>query len=393
MIEAIGAGMGAPELVDALDRSIRPSLHFARDANGCPRLVAVGRGLRPAILSIFEESERPLRFTEVRERLVDRGYPVPIDTTLRNAIRGSGMLLFGRSVYGTRAHIGMDPAALEETRAELIEIINEEPERQWHAAELAEELQDRGEVHTEIDHYKVGAILEGADDVAFLGRFVWMAKNRRGLSTRDRREVAQLFEAVLIRAGRPLKKKEIRAAIEHARGLNTTFLPQPTERVIRLGNGRWGLIDRDCRLSSEEMEPAFQGLESILTARGRALHTSELLPALANIGLDLPRALVEEFVGRAQIDQRFRVARGGYIVLATWQSTGRATLSEAYEKILKEWQGSVSTDEVQGRVETIIERPVHRWSVATWLNSLGLLFDQQSGRWEKPPENEDEATE
>jgi hypothetical protein len=387
ILEAISAGMGAPELAGVLNKSIEPLLHFVQEAHQPARLVAIGRGLKPAILSIFEESDRPLHFREVRDRLRERGYDELSQTSLRTAIRGAGMLLFGRSVYGTRAHLALSDETIIDLRTELVEIISDEPDHQWHAAELVEELQRTANAAFDgIDRYTIGAILDGAREVAYLGRQVWTAKDRRPLTTRDRRDVAQLVEAVLVEAGRPLAKKELREAIERARGLNENFLPQPTERVVRLGNGRWGLIDRDCRLTPDQTEHALRALESILFKRGKALHSSEVEEAVAERGVRLPTGTGDELIGRAQIDPRFRLARGGFVALPLWQSLGRMTISEALELTLEEWSGPATTEAVHAKVERLLERSINRWHVTQSLSRAGLVFDYSSGLWERSSE-------
>lgn len=394
VVESICAGSGAPELTGALWELLKPYLHFSSDGGAAAHLVAVGRGLRPALLSIFDESERPLHFREVRERLEGRGYEVPGDNGLRTAIRSSGMLLYGRSTYGTIRHLGLEPDVIAELRDELVEIIASEPEHQWHAAELLEELQRRGfEATDDMDPYSVGALLDGVSEVAFLGRLVWTAKQRVPLSPSDRREVADLVEAVLVDAGRPLRKVELRRAIQRARGLNSNFLPQPTDRVIRLGGGKWGLVDRDTRLPLDVCETSLRALEAVLFRRGRALHTSEIRPALSEKGIELAGDAVEELIGRAQVDPRFRVARGNFVALPGWDSLGRATMSEAQEQVLAQLRDPRTLDEIQRELESITERPINRWHVASWLNRAGATYDSRSARWVLRDESQDSEIE
>src|SRR5262249_44527710 len=59
----------------------------------------------------------------------------------------------------------------------------------------------------------------------------------------------------------------VREAIERVRGLNENFLPQRSDRVIRLAHGMWGLADRDVGVSAENQERALDALYRSLQLR------------------------------------------------------------------------------------------------------------------------------
>jgi hypothetical protein len=97
----------------------------------------------------------------------------------------------------------------------------------------------------------------------------WQRMASQSEDVQDRLDVAAMCEAALLEAGRPLTKKELRLAIEKVRGLNQHFLPQVSDRVVRLAHGMWGLSDRDVGVSAENQRLALDALHRTLEARQR----------------------------------------------------------------------------------------------------------------------------
>jgi hypothetical protein len=157
--------------------------------------------------------------------------------------------------------------------------------KQWHCSELADEISiKRPDFGEEFDQYTVNILLARSTAAKCLRRLVWVAASS-SVGLQDRLDVAAMCESALLRAGRPLSKRELREAISLVRGLNRTFLPQTSERVIRLAHGMWGLADRDVGVSSENQKIALDALYNALVDRQKGLHVTELFAALALNGV------------------------------------------------------------------------------------------------------------
>lgn len=388
LIGAVAIGEGTPDLAVPLWQWLAPSLHFAMSPCGEERLVSIGRGLRHPLAAILNESDRPLHMKEIIERLCQRGYVMNTDyatqNMVRNATREAGGVLYGRSVYGLEKHLPVSPEVAEEALTELEAIILEgAPDRQWHCSELADALSvRRPDLEEELDPFTVNVILRRSSDLTYLGRLVWVGA-RRAEEAQDRLEVAAMCEAALVKAGRPLTKRELRDAILQVRGLNHNFLPQSSERIVRLAHGMWGLVNRDVGVSAENQRAALDALFGALEARQKGLHVSELLTALGDIGFNPDPELDEwELLGIAQSDPRFRIGRGQLTGLTVWENVRRRAIGQALADLQARWTGPITADDLHGAVCALMERGVSRTSVMSHAARTGFVYHPATGLWD-----------
>lgn len=388
LISAVAVADGASELAEPLWERLQPALHFAAAPNREERLVSIGRRLRHALAAILDESERPLHMSEIVERLRQRGYVTRDDygtqNIVRTALREAGGMLYGRSVYGLEKHLPVGEEAVEEALADLETIIVEgAPGRQWHCAELADELAARRpDLSEELDQFGVNVILSRSSVATYLGRLVWVGA-RQAADLQDRLDVAAMCEAALLRAGRPLSKRELREAIRAVRGLNHNFLPQASDRVVRLAHGMWGLADRDVGVSAENQKRALDALYRALEARQKGLHVTELFDALRGIGFTPDPELDEwELLGIAQSDARFRVGRGQLVGLASWTDVRRRSIGQALAEIQAQRRGPMTGETLHATVCGLIERAIPRASVASHAARAGFVYDTATCLWQ-----------
>ena len=58
-------------------------------------------------------------------------------------------------------------------------------------------------------------------------------------------DIQRAVVAIVHEAGHPLTTKEIKERLTSYRGINEFFQIHPTDTLIRLGPGLWGIDDRD----------------------------------------------------------------------------------------------------------------------------------------------------
>lgn len=388
LIGAVAVAAGAPELGGALRQQVEPVLHFAVRPNGQERLVSIGRGLRHALTATLDESDRPLHMSEIVERLRDRGCvdrnDYGVQNMVRAAIKEAGGMLYGRSLYGLNKHLPVAEDAAEEALAELEAIMLESaPGRQWHCSELTDELTSRRpDLGEELDQFTVNVILTRSRVATYLGRLVWVGTSQAD-GLQERLDVAAMCEAALLQAGRPLSKRELRDTIRQVRGLNRHFLPQASERVVRLAYGMWGLADRDVGVSAENRKVALDALHRVLEVRQRGLHVSELFEALREVEFIPDPELDEwELLGIAQSDARFRIGRGQLIGLPGWADVRRRSIGQALAEVQACWQGPATGEVLHAAVCALTERMIPRATVASHAARAGFVYDAARGLWD-----------
>lgn len=387
-IASVAIEAGSPELADMLYDTLAPELHFAEHPGGDDLLVSVGRGMAHTVLTVLTESDRPLHITEIIERLREKGHASRDTPTTRNSLRkalhDAGAVLVGTSVYGLESHLPLTPALSDDALHELEGIVEEgDPGRQWHGAELADELSAlHPELADELDRFTINAILRHSRKLSYLGYSVWVGTHEApGMP--DRLNLAALCEKALEEAGRPLSNSELRSAMRKVRGVNPNFLIRVSPRVVRLDQGMWGLADRDLGFSPEHRQAALDALHDALERRQKGLHRSELFDALAEVDFAREPALDEgKLLGIAQSDARFRVFRGQIVGLAGWEDARRRHIGQAFSELRESWKTPMTSRALHRAVCKLMERRISRDYVLNNAVRCGFVRDADSGRWE-----------
>jgi hypothetical protein len=234
-------------------------------------------------------------------------------------VRTAGGLLFSGRRFGLRKHFFFEDLECQRIVRRVEKLIeNGTKGRQWHCVELLRTLRKTdSSIPREFDSYSLNISLELFSTLHHLGRMVWVASSATTRGRLRRRDVAEMCEAALRRAGRPLTKTELRAEIEKTRGLNGAFLLLPSSKIARMGGGLWGLVERDFCMSEVDRDRTMAALARLLLARGKPIRISELGTFLDTSGITLPPGVSARMVaGLAQADRRFGVRRRKFIGLA-----------------------------------------------------------------------------
>lgn len=336
------------------------------------------------IAGVLRSAPAPMLLVEIaraigeEEHLLAEGQPYA--RRLRNDIRAAGGLVFGRSRYGLREHITLTDHQCQAIVDAVEQLVQDATtDRQWHSAELLSLLhvEEPDLVHG-CDPFLLSLILDRSQLLRYQGFLVWCVKESEGIAA-DRLQILPAVEAALVASGRPMKTQELREAVEQVRGLNTLFLLAPRGRLVRVGPGWWGLVDRDIDLRPSVREQLMNRLADVLHTRQQGLHLSELEDALYATTSDADARLDGGRIwGLAQRDARFFCAHGALLGLAEWGSARRLTIYEAGQHLRKEGVDELSTDMARSHLEALTGRPLVRQQISITMKSSGYAFDHDS---------------
>lgn len=332
------------------------------------------------VVAILSSSESPLHFQEIATRATAlSGQYAP--RRLHHAA-AEVAYLFGRGIYGLKRHspLSDDQLAIVRGEAESI-ILNGDPQRQWHADELAQELEERGvDFDGRLTKYVVNLALEDSQALSYLGRMVWGLKDAWVQESASRLDMRQAVIAVLEASGTPLSATEIKARIQFGRGVNEHFQIFPSGPLVRLGPALWGLSPRD--LDPNRCEPLLQDLTTALRQRARGLHLTEVEELLAlperSINADA-RAVVALGASRG-----IKIDRGMHVYLEEWGESRRVSASDAVKRVLERLDATGATiNEIHEAVNRLAERNVPRAIVSSVLQDSDAEWDSASGTWRR----------
>lgn len=387
LIDGLLNGSGE-SLRDELWEEATENAHFA---NG--KLVSYGFGSDHLIKALLEDSDRPLHFSEAHQILLTKGIDIEV-RRCQNCCANVGLLL-GRGIYGTTRHFPLNENEVLRlvTEAEGL-IFSGEPERQWHTRELCDYFEEQNlDYEGRLNHYTLNVALKESKHLNYLGRMIWASSASGAKTTANRLDIHQAIISVLKETGHPLSTEDIRLRLVEERGLNCYFQIQVEGDLVRIGQGFWGLIERDIPFKKPDLDALAVTMERLLRIRGKGLHISEIMGDL--LPLFPSASKVDDpfmFFGIAQKYPQFALAKGQYLYLAEWQTTRRYNMTEAIIRVLKD-AGSegVALDEAMKRVELLIERP---WPKGTFFGpqacTIGGVYNADTSRWSY---QEAEATE
>lgn len=390
MIEALLVGAG-DELRSELWTAVTRWAHFIMLENGNRSLVSLGSGAESLVEAILMDSDRPLHYTEIAER-IRREYGRVTDVRrVHNAAASVGLLL-GRGTYGLMKHFPLlDPEArwLVAEVEDLIE--SADPQKQWHCSEICTVMEERGlDFEGRLTPYVVNITLERSKCLANLRRMIWVSRSTGFRSSANRIDVHQAIVSLLQAEGRPLPVSEIRQRLARERGLNDIFQIQPEGLLLRVGAGVWGLVNRDLPFSETSATAVMEEVEQILEWRGKGLHVTEIHGALCKTA-DLARHANDPtlFLALAQRTDSLRIDKGQHIYLAKWEGSRRLSTREAVRRVLKAAGPlGLTLEGVAAKVEALIERPLARIQISYKLRDIGARYDEKSACWALPTEEE-----
>ena len=260
----------------------------------------------------------------------------------------------------------------------------EAADRQWHCMELCDALVERGLGFDErLSKYVVNLALRSSPRLAYLGRLVWALAESWQEAVSSRIDVRQAVIALLEREGRPLTTAEIRSRLEMERGVNVHFQIYPTDPLVRVGPGVWGLMHRDLNLDVDSAKDLLGRLQERLRTLGRGIHLSEVGSELSGSGAEATgRELNPYWIATLAKQSGLRIDKGQYVYLQEWGSSRRMSIQDSVQAALDEWgSAGAPLDDICVRANEISLRQCSKLTVRQALQTVGAVFDPSSGFW------------
>lgn len=363
------------------------------------QLVAYGTGAEHMVIAILESSETPMHYADIHRVSTTNGYNYDL-RRIHNAAAVVGVL-YARGTYGTMRHFPLNETQKSLVISETEDLIGSEGlARQWHASEICDRLEERGiDCDGNLTPYIVSIALSDSKYLTYLGRMIWVAKSSGATGVADRLDMQQAVISILIDNGAPMIAHEIKARLSTERGVNTFFQIQPEGRLVRVGVGAWGLMDRDVPFTEEELRRVMEVLRSTLLETEKGIHYSEIIDKVSGI-----ESLVQRvndpilLLGLAQKFEGFAVSKGQYLYLSEWGEPRRMNIHEALKQVLKDaGPDGITLQDGMARVSESLERPFPtNSSFGQIAFHLGAIYDQATKQWrlsdtdESLPEFKDE---
>lgn len=377
------------ELRPLLWETVTRWAHFSEGPSGERVLVSYGMGAESLVEAVLSESDTPLHYSEIAKRCKLKGRPIDVRRAA-NAAANVGYLL-GRGVYGLQKHIDLSKDEQSRVLGEVEAILSETPGRQWHAAEICDELEARGlDFEGRLSKYDLNVILESSTVLAYLGRMVWKTGTKSSLGTSDRLNIWQAIVALLQQHGSPMFGSDIREIISRDRGLGSTFQIHQADPLIRVGENEWGILWRDIPFDEDHANAIVKEMISILKEKRAGLHTSEIVQALS-ANRDLAATVNPILlVSLAIRTERVKPGKGGYIYLPEWEGPRRLTVSEAVEKSFNQFDDGVLAADVAMKASELLGREVANNTATSVLMKIGA-YDLGKGLWFHQEDDEVDA--
>jgi hypothetical protein len=357
---------------------------FASESDGVERLVANGTSGEALVAATLANSPHPVHYTEM-PGLIKAKFGRVIDVRRAHNAAGQVGILYGRGTYGTMRHcpLNADELALLRAAAEAI-VLGGAPERQWTCSEMLDLLDGEAlDLEERADQYVLQIALADSAVLANLGRLVWKAKVDGGDHAATRIDLSQAILSLLESHGGPLTRDEIRDGLMRERGLSGYFQLNSRGSLIRLDARRWGLLERDVPLSTDQITRMRQFMADFLFHKQSGVHASEI-KAVHALGADFMADALETqtIISILATDHRFKTSISGYIYLSSWSGPRRLTQGEAIAEIMQN-AGSegIRVAEVMWRANALLGRRVERESLYRAMVSAGAKFDDVTGTW------------
>jgi len=385
LIESMASKYDVPELGGLLKEVLKDKIVFAfQEKDESEIFIGYGATVEQLVLSVLTESDSPLHYTEIARRINEK-YSKSIRTNIvHNSALTAGAKLFGRGTYGLIKHMPFERNEIDDILDTVEGIMSKHNiDKQWQCQELVNLFfEKRPDFYETLNPYTLNIILEKSDKLVSLGRQVWTFRRREVKTKPSRIDISQAYISILEEAGKPLREKELKRRISIKRGINPNQQIYPTDRMVQILPGLWGLIDRDIPVSQEEQEKLLNVLYIALQRREKAIHVKEIQSSIEDLGFSFPKALNPYTLFRlAQNDSRFKVGYGQLLGLRTWKELNRLSLTQAVKNVIKN-SSYMTLDEIWKSAEKLAERSVDKQSVVSILQNLGANYNKEAGHWE-----------
>lgn len=378
-------GVKGRELRSELWVAAKRFAHFSSPhTDSEPVLVSYGRSAEALVEAVLSESDRPLHYSEIPQRISER-YGKDVDVRRVNNAAHDVALLYGRGFYGLSKHCPLNYQERGLACEEALEVISQgTSDRQWSSAELTDILNERGlDFDGRLNSYTLNIALKGSSEINYLRRNVWVQSATTFSGAAHRIDIRQAVTSLLMQAGKPMSTSEIKESLRKDRGINHSFQIHPSGSIISVGTGLWGLIERDLPLDAAEQVQLIDILQKMLQNRKTGIHISEIIPCLE--GIFEPASRIKDPTLIFAIAQRSGVMRksaGGYLFLPEWGEPRRLNQSQAILEVLRQsGEHGLTANEIVKLASALLGREIPRESRFGYISAAGARFDEEKKRW------------
>jgi len=373
----------ANELLPLLQEQYQEFLQFS-GSEMTATLVSYGRSVEPIIRVILAQANEPLHYSEITARVTEALKKEVNERNIQNAlITMQEAKLFGRGIYGLDSHNPISQSMSQNIMLVASSMINEGPLRkQWHCSEILEQIKNRiPRLPGELDSYILSIILSDAKGLVYLNRMVW-ARSDSEQSADDRIDLGDAFTKIVEEHGGPIGNSEIKKILGDMRGVSHLAQIHPTERMIQVGPGLWGLVDRDIIGTSEGNGKRLGVLFEYLLRSQKGIHVSEVDEILSGYGIDGDSPDAYTLLNLAQRDDRFHLTSTMYLSLTKWGDVRRINLTQAIRLALESIVTPLRLAELHVKIEQLTELPIDT-SITSQILKEGGVYDRVLKVWKK----------
>ncbi len=352
-----------------------------------PILTGFGRGAEGYVEAVMVESDRPLHFTEIVDRIVAKGRKVEIGRAHNLALEIG--LPYGRGTYGLMKHYPLDEEETQEMIAEVEDIIASGPKgRQWHCSELHEILCEHGlDMDGRLTQYVINIGLKRSKKLVDLKRLVWTAgRTATRMTAGNRIDIRQAIESLLRIEGGPLSYSDIRKRLlKEGRGIGEYFQIINEGNIIRIAKNYWGLVDRDIPFSIDQQKMIAEILEKTLYKTQKGIHKTEVHEVLKEMSGIVSFSTLDPafFISIASRTGRMRYVGGNFLCMSDWSDARRPMPVEAVRIALEE-AGSegLLTKDLKNIASEKMGIDTFPETLYLYLSAVGARHNVDTKRWQ-----------
>jgi len=347
-------------------------------------LAGYGKTIDSVVAAILVASDKPLRFTEIAELFVSKEER---NVTYRqiHVAAGNVGLLFGRGSYGLLKHLQLTQNQVDQISDLIVKLISEnQSNRQWSSYELLSFITGKlGTFNDFLNIFTLNICLNEKEELKYLGRNVWVYSQGENDDSNSRIDITQAITTLIMRSGRPMTKKEIKAELAKDRGVSANFQIHAIDSLINLGDGLWGLMERDIPFNFEEQVKLLTVIKQLLEIAQHGLPVGTIVDNFR----DYPDLIAKTdnpdiYAGVAVKSGIIKRSKEDFLYLAAWGNDRLIKRSDAISSVLKNNPNGVSVDELVNQAKEILGRDLKSDGIYPTLRALGAFFNHEAQVWQ-----------
>lgn len=373
------------ELRSELWNLVNKNTHFSTSGSlGESYLVGYGKSIESIVASILEASDTPLHYREITEIFaVKESRKITYHQIHTVAIRVG--LLFGPGKYGSFRHLNLTITDINTICDLTVNMIsNENADRQWSSTEILDNLVKKlGDFNDVLNVFTLNICLNKTEKLSYLGRNIWALTQSNGNHPQSRIDITQAVVSLLLKFNRPMTNKEIKSELKKDRGISASFQIHALDSLIKLGNGLWGLIERDIPLNVEEQSKLVFTIVNLLEQKQRGLPICDLINELLNTPDLISKTKNPDLLAAIAVKSNLiKRSTEDCLYLPAWGGDRLMKKSEAIKTVLTNNPNGLPINELAIQAQEKLGRELKRETIYPILTYIGATFNHDEQRWQ-----------